>query len=40
MLIEHEDLTIMMDNEALHNISANKLEVDLPNYNNLNSLIA
>lgn len=38
--LENADCTFMVDNEAIYDISANKLGVGLPNYSNLNRLVA
>ena len=39
-LLEHSDITIMMDNEAIYDICSRKLCNESPNYANLNRLIA
>uniref|UniRef100_A0A4W3GFI1 Tubulin/FtsZ 2-layer sandwich domain-containing protein n=1 Tax=Callorhinchus milii TaxID=7868 RepID=A0A4W3GFI1_CALMI len=38
--LEHSDCAFMVDNEAIYDICANKLEVERPTYTNLNRLIA
>merc|ERR1711970_1507329 len=39
-LLEHTDVTIMMDNEALHDICRRNLDIERPTYTNLNRLLA
>merc|ERR1712137_1199630 len=39
-LLEHTDVTVMMDNEALYDISRRSLDIERPTYTNLNRLIA
>merc|ERR1712193_365096 len=39
-LLEHTDVTIMMDNEALYDICRRNLDIERPTYTNLNRLIA
>merc|ERR1711929_19768 len=39
-LLEHTDVTIMMDNEALYDICRRNLDIERPSYVNLNRLIA
>ncbi|CAJ1400125.1 unnamed protein product [Effrenium voratum] len=39
-LLEHTDVTIMYDNEALYDICRRNLDVERPTYTNLNRLIA
>merc|ERR1712193_312462 len=38
-LLEHTDVTIMMDNEALYDICRRNLDIERPTYTNLNRLI-
>merc|ERR1712039_1024647 len=38
-LLEHTDVTIMMDNEAIYDISRRNLDIERPTYTNLNRLI-
>lgn len=39
-LLEHIDVTIMYDNEALYDICRRNLDIERPTYTNLNRLIA
>ena len=39
-LLEHSDVTVVMDNEALYNICARHLDLESPRYENINRLIA
>merc|ERR1712071_244801 len=39
-LLEHTDVTIMMDNEALYDICRRNLDIERPTYTNLNRLMA
>ena len=39
-LLEHTDVTIMYDNEALYDICRRNLDIERPTYTNLNRLIA
>jgi tubulin alpha len=39
-LLEHTDVTVMMDNEALYDICRRNLDVERPTYTNLNRLLA
>jgi len=39
-LLEHTDVAFMLDNEAIYSIAQKSLDVDRPNYTNLNRLIA
>merc|ERR1712165_136886 len=39
-LLEHTDVTIMMDNEALYDICRRNLDIERPTYTNLNRLLA
>jgi len=39
-LLEHNDVTTVLDNEAIYDICKNKLKVERPTYTNLNRLIA
>jgi len=39
-LLEHTDVTVMMDNEALYDISRRNLDIERPTYTNLNRLMA
>merc|ERR1711977_765902 len=38
-LLEHTDVTIMMDNEALYDICRRNLDIERPTYTNLNRLL-
>merc|ERR1711879_903941 len=38
--LEHTDVTIMMDNEALYDICRRNLDIERPTYTNLNRLLA
>merc|ERR1712080_626153 len=38
-LLEHADVTIMMDNEALYDICRRNLDIERPTYTNLNRLL-
>ncbi|CAK80214.1 unnamed protein product (macronuclear) [Paramecium tetraurelia] len=39
-LIDHADVCITMDNQAIYDICQNKLDIELPKYSNLNRIIA
>eukprot|EP01006_Ploeotia_vitrea_P055242 TRINITY_DN67975_c1_g3_i2.p1 TRINITY_DN67975_c1_g3~~TRINITY_DN67975_c1_g3_i2.p1 ORF type:complete len:465 (+),score=257.19 TRINITY_DN67975_c1_g3_i2:227-1621(+) len=39
-MLEHTDVSIMLDNEALYGVSENTLKVEKPTYRNLNQLVA
>lgn len=39
-LLEHNDVTVVLDNEAIYDICKNKLKVERPTYTNLNQMIA
>lgn len=39
-LIEHLDVDIVLDNEAIYDICRNKLEIEMPSHTNINRLIA
>ncbi|CAD8053530.1 unnamed protein product [Paramecium primaurelia] len=39
-LLEHTDICVMFDNEALYDISKRNLDIERPKYSNLNRLIA
>merc|ERR1711874_797148 len=39
-LLEHTDVTIMMDNEVLYDICRRNLDIERPTYTNLNRLLA
>jgi tubulin alpha len=39
-LIEHTDLAVVLDNQAVYNLLKHKLLIDRPSYSNLNRLIA
>jgi len=39
-LLEHTDVCIILDNEAVYDICQNNLNIDCPSYSNLNKLIA
>ena len=39
-LLEHTDVTIMMDNEALYDLCRRNLDIERPTYTNLNRLLA
>lgn len=39
-LLEHESISILFDNEALYKICSRSLNIDNPNYLNINQLIA
>ena len=39
-LLEHTDVTFMVDNEALYDICRRNLDIERPTYTNLNRLIA
>jgi len=38
-LLEHTDVTVMMDNEALYDICRRNLDIERPTYTNLNRLL-
>jgi len=39
-LIEHSDITLVLDNEAIYDICKSKLDIERPAYSNLNQIIA
>jgi tubulin alpha len=39
-LLEHTDVSIMLDNEAVYDICRRSLDIERPSYTNLNRLIA
>merc|ERR1719269_229456 len=39
-LLEHTDVTVMLDNEALYDICRRNLDIERPTYTNLNRLLA
>jgi len=39
-LLEHHDVTVVLDNEAIYDICKNRLKIDRPSYTNLNRMIA
>lgn len=39
-LLEHNDVSVVLDNEAIYDICKRKLKVERPSYNNLNQMIA
>eukprot|EP00484_Ammonia_sp_Unknown_P001071 CAMPEP_0197022864 /NCGR_PEP_ID=MMETSP1384-20130603/3662_1 /TAXON_ID=29189 /ORGANISM="Ammonia sp." /LENGTH=458 /DNA_ID=CAMNT_0042450975 /DNA_START=147 /DNA_END=1523 /DNA_ORIENTATION=+ len=39
-LLEHTDVAVMLDNEAIYDICKNSLDIERPKYDNLNRLIA
>jgi len=39
-LLEHTDVAFMLDNEAIYDICKRSLNIERPNYNNLNRLVA
>ena len=39
-LLEHTDVAVMLDNEAVYDICRRQLDVERPSYVNLNRLIA
>merc|ERR1712117_468789 len=39
-LLDHTDVSLVLDNEAIYEISQKKLDIDRPNYSNLNRIIA
>jgi len=39
-LLDHTDVSLVLDNEALYDISQKKLDIKKPNYSNLNRVIA
>jgi hypothetical protein len=39
-LLEHTDVAIMLDNEAIYDICRRSLDIERPTYTNLNRLIA
>ena len=39
-LLEHMDVAIMLDNEALYDLCRRSLDIERPTYTNLNRLIA
>ena len=38
--LDHTDCVFLADNEAMYNICMNQLDIDTPNYANLNHLLA
>ncbi|KAI6659330.1 Tubulin alpha-1C chain [Oopsacas minuta] len=38
--IEDNDISVMMDNKALYSVSANKLDIEVPRYRDLNRLVS
>eukprot|EP00008_Paramoeba_atlantica_P013888 CAMPEP_0201500976 /NCGR_PEP_ID=MMETSP0151_2-20130828/83342_1 /ASSEMBLY_ACC=CAM_ASM_000257 /TAXON_ID=200890 /ORGANISM="Paramoeba atlantica, Strain 621/1 / CCAP 1560/9" /LENGTH=588 /DNA_ID=CAMNT_0047894451 /DNA_START=144 /DNA_END=1911 /DNA_ORIENTATION=+ len=39
-LLEHTDVAVMLDNEAIYDIARRNLDIDRPNYTNVNRLVA
>jgi len=39
-LIEHADVAVMLDNEAIYEICKKNLDVERPTYSNLNRIVA
>jgi len=39
-LLEHTDVAVMLDNEAIYDICKRNLDIERPSYNNLNRLVA
>lgn len=39
-MIENNDISIMLDNQAMYRICENKLDIELPGYSNLNKMIS
>jgi len=39
-LLEHNDVTVVLDNEAIYDICKSRLKIDRPSYTNLNRMIA
>jgi len=39
-LLEHNDVTVVLDNEAIYDICKNRLKIEKPSYKNLNRIIA
>lgn len=39
-LLEHNDVSIVLDNEAIYDICKHRLKIEMPSYTNLNRLIA
>lgn len=39
-LLEHTDVAVMLDNEAIYDICKRSLDIETPNYTNLNRLVA
>ena len=39
-LLEHTDVAVMLDNEAVYDICRRNLDIERPTYTNLNRLIA
>jgi len=39
-LLEHTDVAVMLDNEAIYDIAKRSLDIERPSYNNLNRLVA
>ena len=39
-LLEHTDVAVMLDNEAVYDICRRSLDIERPTYTNLNRLIA
>ena len=40
LLLEHTDVAVMLDNEAIYDIFRRSLDIERPAYTNLNRLIA
>ena len=39
-LIENTDLCLLMDNEAIYDVCRRSLQIELPNFTNINQIIA
>jgi tubulin alpha len=39
-LLEHTDVAVMLDNEAIYDICRRSLDIECPTYTNLNRLVA
>ena len=39
-LLEHTDVSVLLDNEAIYDICRRSLDIDRPTYNNLNRLVS
>lgn len=39
-ILEHTDVSVMLDNEAIYDIAQRKLDVQFPTYSNLNRIVA